>query len=90
MLLQYSYIYINVVHDAVVNGLLAQVDQPMLAASVEQFYEGIGFHSTIAGLPQLQYHIEEERLQILEDEMTEKDLELDSKTQRGVKALCEA
>lgn len=73
-----------------VNGLLAQVDQPMLAASVEQFYEGIGFHSTIAGLPQLQYHIEEERLQILEDEMTEKDLELDSKTQRGVKALCEA
>lgn len=62
-----------------------EVDQPMLAASVEQFYEGIGFHSTIAGLPQLQYHIEEQRLQILEDEMTEKELELDNKTQRGVK-----
>lgn len=64
---------------------LFEVDQPMLAASVEQFYEGIGFHSTIAGLPQLQYHIEEQRLQILEDEMTEKELELDTKTQRGVK-----
>lgn len=62
-----------------------EVDQPMLAASVEQFYEGIGFHSTIAGLPQLQYHIEEQRLQILEDEMTEKELELDNKTQHGVK-----
>lgn len=62
-----------------------EVDQPMLAASVEKFYEGIGFHSTIAGLPQLQYHIEEQRLQILEDEMTEKELELDNKTQRGVK-----
>eukprot|EP00439_Symbiodinium_sp_Y106_P035307 s2006_g4.t1 len=31
-----------------------EVDQPMLAASVEKFYESIGFHSTIAGLPQLQ------------------------------------
>lgn len=62
-----------------------EVDQPMLAPSVEQFYEGIGFHSTIAGLPQLTYHIEEERLQILEDEMTEKELDLDTKTQRGVK-----
>ena len=62
-----------------------EVDQPMLSASVETFYEGIGFHSTIAGLPQLQYHIEEQRLQILEDEMTEKELELESKTQRGVK-----
>jgi len=62
-----------------------EVDQPMLAASVEKFYESIGFHSTIAGLPQLQYYIEEERLQILEDEMTEKELDLGSKTQRGVK-----
>lgn len=62
-----------------------EVDQPMLAASVEKFYESIGFHSTIAGLPQLQYYIEEERLQILEDEMTEKELDLGSKTQRGIK-----
>eukprot|EP00931_Biecheleriopsis_adriatica_P115095 TRINITY_DN90932_c0_g1_i1.p1 TRINITY_DN90932_c0_g1~~TRINITY_DN90932_c0_g1_i1.p1 ORF type:complete len:668 (-),score=195.74 TRINITY_DN90932_c0_g1_i1:55-2058(-) len=62
-----------------------EVDQPMLAPSVENFYESIGFHSTIAGLPQLQYYIEEERLAILSDEIPEEELDLDNKTQRGVK-----
>lgn len=64
---------------------LFEVDQPMLAASVEKFYDKLGFHSSLAGLPQLQYHIEEERLAILEDEMTENDLELHTKTQRGIR-----
>lgn len=64
---------------------LFEVDQPMMAASVDKFYDKLGFHSSLAGLPQLQYHIEEERLAILEDEMTENDLELHTKTQRGVK-----
>jgi len=62
-----------------------EVDQPMLNPSVEAFYEKLGFHSGLAGLPQLVYHIEEERLAILEDEVPEKELDLDSKTQRGVK-----
>ncbi|CAE8598021.1 unnamed protein product, partial [Polarella glacialis] len=64
---------------------LFEVDQPKLAPSVESFYESIGFHSSIAGLPQLQYTIEEERLAILEDEVPETDLDLENKTQRGVK-----
>jgi hypothetical protein len=64
---------------------LFEVDQPRLSPSVEKFYEKQGHHSGVAGLPQLIYHIEEERLSILEDEMTEKDLELDQKTQRGVR-----
>jgi len=64
---------------------LFEVDQPMLAASVVDFYKKLGFHSTLAGLPQLTYHIEEERLAILEDEIPEHELDLDNKTQRGVK-----
>lgn len=64
---------------------LFEVDQPMLNPSVEKFYDRLGFHSGLAGLPQLVYHIEEERLSILEDEIPEKELDLDSKTQRGVK-----
>lgn len=64
---------------------LFEVDQPMLSPSVEDFYQKTGFHSGIAGLPQLVYHIEEERLAILEEEIPEKDLDLDSKVQRGVK-----
>lgn len=62
-----------------------EVDQPTLNPSVEKYYEKLGFHSGLAGLPQLVYHIEEERLAILEDEVPEADLDLDSKTQRGVK-----
>lgn len=65
---------------------LFEIDQPALNPSVEKFYEKSGFHSGIAGLPQLVYHIEEERLAILEDEVPENELDLDSKTQRGVKA----
>jgi len=64
---------------------LFEVDQPMLNPSVAKYYEKTGFHSGVAGLPQLTYHIEEERLAILEDEMNEAELELDTKTQRGVK-----
>lgn len=64
---------------------LFEVDQPMLTPSVDKFYEKLGFHSGLAGLPQLVYHIEEERLAILEDEVPEQELDLDSKTQRGVK-----
>jgi hypothetical protein len=64
---------------------LFEVDQPMLNPSVEAYYEKLGFHSGLAGLPQLVYHIEEERLQILEDEVPEAELDLDTKTQRGVK-----
>lgn len=66
-----------------------EVDQPMLAPSVEQFYEKLGFHSGLAGLPQLIYHIEEERLAILEDEVPEGELDLDTKTQRGVRVEME-
>lgn len=62
-----------------------EVDQPMLNPSVEKYYDKLGFHSGLAGLPQLVYHIEEERLAILEDEVPEKELDLDTKTQRGVK-----
>jgi len=62
-----------------------EVDQPMLSPSVDKYYEKLGFHSGLAGLPQLVYHIEEERLKILEDEMCEAELDLDTKTQRGVK-----
>jgi len=64
---------------------LFEVDQPMLNPSVEKFYEKCGFHSGIAGLPQLIYHIEEERLSILEDEVPDNELDLDNKTQRGVR-----
>jgi len=64
---------------------LFEVDQPMLAPSVGKYYEKLGFHSGVAGLPQLVYHIEEERLAILEDEVPETELDLDTKTQRGVK-----
>uniref|UniRef100_A0A7S4W9P5 Peptidylprolyl isomerase n=1 Tax=Alexandrium monilatum TaxID=311494 RepID=A0A7S4W9P5_9DINO len=64
---------------------LFEVDQPMLSPSVEKFYEKVGFHSGVAGLPQLIYTIEEERLSILEDEMTETDLDLENRRQRGVK-----
>lgn len=64
---------------------LFEVDQPMLNPSVEKFYDKIGFHSGIAGLPQLIYTIDEERLAILEDEMPESELDLDNKTQRGVR-----
>ena len=46
-----------------------EVDQPMLNPSVEKFYDRLGFHSGLAGLPQLVYHIEEERLSILEARM---------------------
>lgn len=66
-----------------------EVDQPMLSPSVEKHYEKLGFHSGLAGLPQLIYHIEEERLAILEDEVPEQELDLDSKTQRGVKVELE-
>jgi len=65
---------------------LFEIDQPALSPSVEKYYEKVGFHSGIAGLPQLVYHIEEERLAILEDEVPEDELDLDSKTQRGVRA----
>lgn len=68
---------------------LFEVDQPQLAPSVEAHYRGLGFHSTLAGLPQLVYHIEEERLQILEDELPAEELDLDSKTQRGVRVELE-
>lgn len=64
---------------------LFEVDQPMLNPSVDKYYDKLGFHSGLAGLPQLVYHIEEERLAILEDEVPEQELDLDSKTQRGVK-----
>jgi len=62
-----------------------EVDQPRLAASVEKYYDALGFHSTLAGLPQLTYHIEEERLAILEDDLPAEELDLDTKTQRGVR-----
>lgn len=65
---------------------LFEIDQPALNPSVEKFYERLGFHSGIAGLPQLVYTIEEERLAILEDEMPETELDLESRTQRGVRA----
>lgn len=64
---------------------LFEVDQPMLNESVEGYYNKLGFHSGLAGLPQLIYHIEEERLSILEDEVPEEELDIDSKTQRGVR-----
>ncbi|CAK0816283.1 unnamed protein product, partial [Prorocentrum cordatum] len=64
---------------------LFEVDQPMLGPSVEAFYDELGSHASVAGLPQLQYHIDEERLAILEDEVPERELDLDSKLQRGVR-----
>lgn len=63
-----------------------EIDQPALNPSVDKFYEKLGFHSGVAGLPQLIYTIEEERLAILEDECPESELDLESKRQRGVKA----
>lgn len=68
---------------------LFEVDQPALSPSVESFYQTLGYHSGIAGLPQLVYHIEEERLAILEDEVPEDELDLESKTQRGVRVELE-
>mmetsp|Transcript_81808 Transcript_81808/g.213385 ORF Transcript_81808/g.213385 Transcript_81808/m.213385 type:complete len:696 (+) Transcript_81808:3-2090(+) len=65
---------------------LFEIDQPALSPSVDKFYQKVGFHSGIAGLPQLVYHIEEERLAILEDEVPEDELDLENKTQRGVRA----
>mmetsp|Transcript_82340 Transcript_82340/g.233265 ORF Transcript_82340/g.233265 Transcript_82340/m.233265 type:complete len:679 (-) Transcript_82340:97-2133(-) len=64
---------------------LFEVDQPMLNPSVEKYYEKLGFHSGVAGLPQLVYYIEEERLAILEDEVPDNELDLDNKMQRGVR-----
>lgn len=62
-----------------------EIDQPMLAASVEEYYSKAGFHSSVAGLPQLIYSIEEERLAILEDELPASELDLDNRMQRGVR-----
>jgi len=65
---------------------LFEIDQPALSESVEEHYKKVGIHSGVAGLPQLLYHIEEERLAILEDEVPESELDLDNKLQRGVRA----
>lgn len=62
-----------------------EIDQPMLASSVEEYYSEAGFHSGVAGLPQLIYSIEEEQLAILEDELPASELDLANKTQRGVR-----
>mmetsp|Transcript_29069 Transcript_29069/g.66863 ORF Transcript_29069/g.66863 Transcript_29069/m.66863 type:complete len:677 (-) Transcript_29069:30-2060(-) len=64
---------------------LFEVDQPSLSPSVDSYYAKLGFHSGLAGLPQLVYHIEEERLAILEDEVPEEELDLANKAQRGVR-----
>eukprot|EP00405_Crypthecodinium_cohnii_P035216 CAMPEP_0206528896 /NCGR_PEP_ID=MMETSP0325_2-20121206/2262_1 /ASSEMBLY_ACC=CAM_ASM_000347 /TAXON_ID=2866 /ORGANISM="Crypthecodinium cohnii, Strain Seligo" /LENGTH=675 /DNA_ID=CAMNT_0054024675 /DNA_START=48 /DNA_END=2072 /DNA_ORIENTATION=- len=68
---------------------LFEMDQSALSASVDKFYEGMGFHSGIAGLPPLTYHIEEERLAILEDEMPPDELDLENRRQRSVRVELE-
>lgn len=68
---------------------LFEIDQPLLEPSVCGFYNGNGNAARAAGLPRLQHHVEEKRLELLAEELTEWELDLESKVQRTVRAELE-
>lgn len=68
---------------------LFEVDQPLLEPSVCEFYKSDGGVARVAGLPNFKHHIEERKLNLLAEELPEWVLDLDSKTQRTVRAELE-
>jgi len=66
-----------------------EIDQPMLEPSVCEFYQKDGGAARVAGLPNFRHHIEEQKLNLLAEELPEWELDLESKTQRTVRAELE-
>jgi len=66
-----------------------EIDQPLLEASVAEFYKKDGGIARVAGLPNFRHHIEDRKLNLLAQELPEWELELESKKQRTVRAELE-
>lgn len=68
---------------------LFEIDQPLLEPSVCEFYKSDGGVARVAGLPNFRHHIEQRKLNLLAEELPEWVLDLDSKTQRTIRAELE-
>eukprot|EP00440_Ansanella_granifera_P041545 gb/GFBE01045053.1/.p1 GENE.gb/GFBE01045053.1/~~gb/GFBE01045053.1/.p1 ORF type:complete len:593 (+),score=146.41 gb/GFBE01045053.1/:1-1779(+) len=63
-----------------------EIDQPLLEPSVSDFYGQDGGAARVAGLPNFKHHIQENKLNLLSEELPEWELELEAKIQRTVRA----
>lgn len=62
-----------------------EIDQPLLEPSVAEFYRKDGGVARVAGLPSFQHSIEERKLTLLAEELTEWELDLENHEQRTVR-----
>lgn len=63
-----------------------EIDQPLLEPSVREFYKADGGVARAAGLPDFMHHIDDQKLELLAEELPEWDIDLDNMRQRTVRA----